>query len=105
MQLYDSLVKRGYLGINEMELLLSEDGYRFMSEFGLNLDSIDLRRAPLCRECLDWSERRSHLAGSLGRLLLNHMRELNWLRVENGSRVITFSKGGKAAFSKYFPVI
>lgn len=105
IQLYDSLVKRGYLGIDEIGLNVTSDGHRFMSEFGLSLDSIGLRRTPLCRECLDWSERRSHLAGSLGRKLLDHMKGLGWLRVENDSRVITFSKGGKAAFSKLFPKI
>ncbi len=105
IQIYDSLVERGHLENNEMGLQLTSNGHRFMSQFGLGIESISLLKAPLCRECLDWSERRSHLAGSLGRKLLDHMKGLGWLRVENGSRVITFSANGKAAFSKSFPVM
>lgn len=105
IQLYDSLVRRGYLCLDGMGLNLTSDGHHFMSEFGLSIDGIGFRRAPLCRECLDWSERRSHLAGSLGRRLLDHMTRLGWLRVENGSRIITFSTTGKAAFAKHFPVV
>ena len=105
VQLYDSLVRRGYLYHDEVGLNLTSDGHHFMSEFGLNLDSIMAQRAPLCRECLDWSERRSHLAGNIGRKLLTHMREMGWLRVENGSRIITFSQSGNTAFLKSFPMV
>ena len=52
----------------------------------------------MCRECLDWSERRSHLAGSLGGALLTRFYDLGWAKREGGSRVVTFSKKGEKAF-------
>ena len=63
-----------------------------------------LERRPLCRECLDWSERRSHLAGSLGRALLSRFEDSGWARREPGTRVVAFSPQGAAAFARAFPL-
>ena len=60
------------------------------------------KRTLLCRECLDWSGRRSHLAGSLGRAFLSRMEEIGWAKREQGTRVVTFSQKGEAAFSETF---
>ncbi|TXB70871.1 hypothetical protein FQV27_03200 [Paracoccus aurantiacus] len=59
-------------------------------------------RAPLCRECLDWSEHRAHLAGRLGRAMLARMVELGWARRQQGSRVIRFTRDGETRFSAMF---
>jgi DNA-binding transcriptional ArsR family regulator len=56
-------------------------------------------RRPLCRACLDWSQRRDHLAGALGAALLAHAFASGWARREAGSRVVRFTRAGEAAWS------
>jgi len=54
-------------------------------------------RRPFCRACLDWSERRDHLAGALGAALLARFERLDWARRVPASRILAFSPAGEAA--------
>lgn len=104
IRLFDSLVARDLLAVGRNGLDLSEAGRRFMTRFGLDLDALARGRSPLCRECLDWSERRSHLAGSLGRALLGRFEDLGWaLRVPD-TRIVRFTPKGETAFRRKFPL-
>jgi len=58
-------------------------------------------RRPLCRPCLDWSERRSHLGGALGAAILSRLIERRWVRRGNG-RVLTFTPDGLREFAAAF---
>jgi len=73
-----------------------------MQDFGVDMDSLLSSRTPVCRPCLDWSERRSHLAGSLGRALFVRFEEMRWLKRVGGSRVVKFNSQGLQAFSERF---
>ncbi|MBO9464203.1 winged helix-turn-helix transcriptional regulator [Tropicibacter sp. R15_0] len=103
-QMYDSLMQRGLILHGESDLSLTQTGAAFVSEFGIDLDTLQRNRAPLCRDCLDWSERRAHLAGSVGRAMLSRMIDLGWAQRLENSRVIRFSSSGEAAFAKHFPL-
>jgi DNA-binding transcriptional ArsR family regulator len=103
VQLYESLIRRGYLNIDASGLSLSPDGREFAGGLGIDLERLSANRTPLCRECLDWSERKTHLAGSLGRALLDHMIEDRWVRLHANSRVISFTTRGQAQFGAAFP--
>lgn len=63
---------------------------------GIDVAALDRRRRPLARRCMDWSERRDHLAGSLGAALLSRLLELGWLRTREASRVVTLTAEGHA---------
>ncbi|MEZ5747413.1 MAG: winged helix-turn-helix domain-containing protein [Paracoccaceae bacterium] len=101
-QMFDSLTARGHIVFNGQNLTLTECGEAFAASFDIDLDVLRKARAPLCRECLDWSERRSHLAGSLGRAFLSRFEELSWARRDQKSRVVTFSPTGAEAFNQLF---
>lgn len=103
VQMYDSLVGRGFLRIDQEGLTVTGEGRAFVAGFGVEIEQLAGRRAPLCRECLDWSERRSHLAGSLGRALFEILLEKKWAMREPDSRAVRFSKAGQAAFDATFP--
>lgn len=103
VQLYDSLTRRGYLNVDTGGLSLSADGREFVGQFGIDLGLLSTSRTPLCRECLDWSERKAHLAGSLGRALLDYMIEGKWARQNANSRAIMFTRGGEQRFAAAFP--
>ena len=102
MRMYDSFIRRGYLRRGASDLALTESGSSFASDFGIDLEALRRRRSPLCRECLDWSERRSHLAGSLGRALLARMVQLGWVTRVPGSRTMRFSGSGQETFNATF---
>lgn len=101
-QMYDSLMRRGVLRHTGDALELTAEGRGFVAAFGIDLDALPGSRAPLCRDCLDWSERRAHLAGRLGRAMLSHMERLGWVRRVEGTRILRFSRAGAADFARMF---
>ena len=74
----------------------------FVQAFGVPAETLSQRRRPVCRACLDWSERRSHLAGALGAALLGQIEARGWARRLEGGRALSFSVPGVAAFERTF---
>lgn len=103
VRMFDSLVARQHLAFADDGIALAPDGERFVTQFGIDLSTLRASRRPLCRCCLDWSERRDHLAGSLGAALFERMLEKGWARREAGSRAVHFTPPGEIAFLKLFP--
>ncbi len=101
-RLYDGMMRTGKLRTTTDGPELTDHGAAMMTEFGIDLDALARKRAPLCRDCLDWSERRAHLAGSVGRAILTRMEELNWLRRVPQSRALIFTPMGEQAFCATF---
>jgi hypothetical protein len=92
--IFESLSDHNYLEKTEDGYRVSKPGWDWLGS--LNIDTIALKNArrPLVKPCLDWSERRYHIAGALGATLLNHMLETGWLRrVSNSRQIIITSKG------------
>jgi DNA-binding transcriptional ArsR family regulator len=80
---------------------LTEQGRAFFSGLGVDIARLEKAKRPLCRHCLDWSERRNHLGGGLGAALLENFVARGWARRDAG-RVITFSPTGIQAFIRTF---
>ena len=100
--LYDGLARHGRIRVVGDKLDLTEPGREFFRGIGIDLDGIEGARRPTCRRCLDWSVRRSHLAGGLGLALLAQFCELGWARRPAGSRLVQFSTAGERAFRSRF---
>lgn len=94
-------LRRQELVAGEQDAMLTERGRVFFSGLGVDLERLRKGRRPICRLCLDWSERRAHLGGALGAALLDLMVERCWLRREEG-RVLRFSPAGVRAFQSAF---
>ncbi len=101
----DSLTHRGMIVGSGESLMLTPAGEAFMSALGLDLPALSALRRPLCKGCLDWSVRRSHLAGALGAALLKRFFALGWAVREPDSRVVAFSPRGLDAFREIFGVL
>ena len=101
-QMFDSLMEHGHLEMDGEELILTKTGTDFATGFQIDISTLRAKRPPLCRECLDWSERRSHLAGSLGRAFLSRFEELSWAKRNQKTRVMTFSQSGVKKFENLF---
>ncbi len=102
-QMFDSLIAQGHLVLRREDLEVTGPGVAFAAELGIHIDALRSARAPVCRECLDWSERRSHLAGSLGRAFLRRFEELSWAARDQKTRAVRFSGHGLEAFNRLFP--
>ena len=104
VRLFDSLIGSGALDQADDALTLTSRGRSVVRDFGIDPDTLTAGRRPLCRACLDWSARRTHLAGALGAALLQRVYALGWARREGSSRVVAFTRQGEARFLEQFPV-
>lgn len=104
VRMFDSMAARGLVAEADGRLSLSEDGRSFAVAFGVDLAPLDAGRRPICRACLDWSARRTHLAGGLGAAMLDRIYDLGWARRQTGGRAVEFAKVGETAFLAAFPV-
>jgi len=101
--LFDALKSRGMVrGRDAIDVTTS--GERFLRDFGVDLDVLSHARRPLTRLCLDWSERRHHLAGSLGAAILQRVFANRWAHRELDARTVVFTPAGKRAFCTQFGI-
>jgi DNA-binding transcriptional ArsR family regulator len=103
--LFDQLIADGTLVADGHALVVSDAGRARLTRFGLRLEDRENPRQPLCRRCLDWSERKSHLGGPLGVALLTRVLERGWAARDNRSRVVTFTPSGERAFKAHFGLV
>ena len=104
VRMLDSLLARQLVVEDDDRLDLTDPGRAFVADFGIDLDGLKSSRRPLCKSCLDWSSRRSHLAGSLGTALLQHFYDEGWARRQDGTRVVAFTRGREKKFLNAFPI-
>jgi DNA-binding transcriptional ArsR family regulator len=102
--LLDGLLSCGAIEDRGGALSLSESGFGFVRAFGVAEDALKGGRRPMCKACLDWSERRSHLGGALGKALLGRIYAEGWARRLEGGRVVAFNAPGLAAFERAFGI-
>ena len=102
VQIFDSLVKHDALVVSVDGLSLTARGLKFFRKTGVDTTQLQQQRRTFCRACLDWSERRSHLAGGLGAALLKNIIFMGWARREQESRVVTFNRDGEEALRNVF---
>jgi DNA-binding transcriptional ArsR family regulator len=94
---YDSLARRGAFTLGADGIALTPAGVDAVRALGIEPDTLKASRRPFCRTCLDWSERRHHLAGQLGAALLDRFQQLGWAKRMPDSRVLAFSADGETA--------
>jgi DNA-binding transcriptional ArsR family regulator len=105
VQMLDSMKKQRLLRQRKHDIELTGEGERFLaSTLQISMESLAHPRRPLCKACLDWSERRHHLAGTLGAALLTRFTELKWAARDatTGSRVVNFTRTGENRFAALF---
>jgi DNA-binding transcriptional ArsR family regulator len=96
----ENLQKRGLVRRRGAALELTSKGRSFCGSIGIEIR--DSKRRAVCRPCLDWSERRDHLAGTLGAALLEKCYDEGWAKRVTGTRVVQFTAAGERAFRQCF---
>lgn len=103
LALADALCERGHLTLADGVGIVSAEGERFFAGFGINLAALNgTSKRPLCRTCLDWSERRPHIAGKLGTALLDRLLELKWIERVSDNRALRITAAGRRGLASTF---
>ncbi|MGL5445792.1 MAG: ArsR/SmtB family transcription factor [Rhabdaerophilum sp.] len=102
VQLHEAAIAVGALRAGADGLVPGEKANAFFAPLGIQCEELTRGRRIFCRECLDWSMRRSHLAGALGAACLSRILALGWARREAQSRVIAFTPDGERRFLSLF---
>jgi len=102
VMLFDGSKARGYICETGDEVELTSKGSSFFAGLGIDGERLSAPRRPVCKCCLDWSERRMHMAGQLGAAVLDHLFHCRWASREENSRVISFTQAGERNFRGMF---
>ncbi|HVZ47709.1 MAG TPA: helix-turn-helix transcriptional regulator, partial [Gemmatimonadaceae bacterium] len=102
VQVYTAMRARGALRAIDGGVALTAAGDALVTAFGIDLDALRRGRRPLCLRCLDWSERRPHLAGALGAAILERCLALGWARRARTGRAVLFTAAGELALRRRF---
>ena len=96
----DRLIADGRVELDDDGGQVTQAGYEFLAGLGIDLSG-RARRRVFCRPCLDWSERRPHLAGVVGAALLDHALEQGWVERVRDSRALTVTPSGVAGLAAF----
>jgi len=108
VQMLDSLRRQKLIRQHKHDIELTAEGARFLENaLQIDADALAHPRRPVCKACLDWSERRHHLAGTLGAALMKRFAELKWAARDPtpGSRVVQFTRQGEKRFAALFGAV
>jgi DNA-binding transcriptional ArsR family regulator len=105
VQMLESMKAQKLVRQRKNDIELTPEGERFLEKnLQISPEMLAHPRRPVCKACLDWSERRHHLAGTLGAALMARFGELKWAARDStpGSRVVNFSRTGEKRFAALF---
>ncbi|MEP7455627.1 winged helix-turn-helix domain-containing protein [Phyllobacterium sp. SB3] len=92
----DALIGAGHLDLGVDAGEMTPSGIRLFERAGISIEAITAKsNRILCRPCLDWSERRPHLAGAIGAALCSHCFDQGWIRRVEGTRAVSVTPNGQ----------
>jgi DNA-binding transcriptional ArsR family regulator len=100
----DAMVRRRFLKPTGRDFLLTTPGARFLGRLGIDVEKTRRERRVFARQCLDWSERRAHLAGSLGAAMARRCIEMRWVRRVNEARTLALTPQGLRGLRTWFGI-
>jgi DNA-binding transcriptional ArsR family regulator len=102
VRMHQSFLQRGMLVRDRNGLAVSEAGRAAFARKGIDVAFLERARRPLCRACLDWSERQHHLSGALGAAIFDLILERGWASRRAGSRIVRFAPGGEQKITAWY---
>jgi hypothetical protein len=100
--LADSLCRDGHVVLAEEGGEVTETGAAFLERFGVDLQSLRRHRRAFCRPCLDWTERRPHIGGSVGAALAARCFDIGWVERKRDSRALAITAAGERGLKEFF---
>ncbi|MFC3111110.1 ArsR/SmtB family transcription factor [Undibacterium arcticum] len=96
------LLERGLLSIDGKAFAVTAAGESWFQSFGIDLGSLRSGRRQFAHQCLDWTERKDHLAGALGAAIAQRLLELGWITRQKSSRVVSITESGQHGLQQQF---
>jgi DNA-binding transcriptional ArsR family regulator len=100
----DTLIEQQLILKNGPDFTVSSEGESFFNTLNIDITLLRKQKRSFARACLDWSERKSHLAGSLGSALFDLMIANNWMRRTQNSRAIVVTGKGRKMLLERFKI-
>lgn len=100
----ESLLKEQIIEQENKSYRVTAIGETFFNSLEINIVELKQKKRFFAKPCLDWSERKHHLSGSLGFALLQRMLDLDWIRRNENSRAITITSKGRKEISEKFKI-
>ena len=102
----DQMIARGHLEFGQDGGIVTEQGHRFLATLGVDLGGVPASalRTVFCRPCLDWSERRPHVAGLVGRSLFETFTRKGWMRRSDCARAVSITPFGASELCRLFDI-
>jgi DNA-binding transcriptional ArsR family regulator len=91
----DSLIRSGHLILGQDGGEITESGEVFLSKLAIDVAGSRRRRRAFCRPCLDWSERRCHIAGAIGAAIAQRCFDMKWIKRVDESRALFITPTGE----------
>jgi DNA-binding transcriptional ArsR family regulator len=101
VQMFDSFLDRRLIARRGDTMQVTDEGRLFFGRNGIDVGALEGGRRPVCRPCLDWSERRSHLSGMLGAAIFERIQALGWATLEKRTRIVRFSGEGERKMRRW----
>jgi DNA-binding transcriptional ArsR family regulator len=89
---------------HDVDYRLTPVGTGLVRDLGIDLDRLAAGKRQLIRYCVDWTEQRHHLAGSLGSAVADQMLSLGWLKRRANDRAVLLTPAGAAGLSEVLGV-
>ena len=102
VRLSDALCERGYIALADDGGEVTDSGVVFFRNFGADLAAARSHRRIFCRPCLDWTERRPHLGGSIGAALAQRCFDLGWIERMREGRAVVITPRGRRGLREVF---
>ncbi len=100
----DRLIAKGAVELDSESGLLTAKGTAYLDGYGIEISGSRKSSRPVCRPCLDWSERRPHIAGKLGAAICSHYFDKGYVRRRNGTRALEITPPGQRTLRDMFGI-
>ena len=105
VRLADRLVERGHCDRTEDGFAITPAGASFFATLEIDSAALCKTTPPYSKTCVDWTERRPHLAGPIGRALLAHMFAREWIARTDVPRALRITDAGHESLARHFGIV
>ncbi|UII19862.1 ArsR/SmtB family transcription factor [Fulvivirga ligni] len=105
VKIAEALVNQNYVKSIAQEYEVTDAGWLWATRLGIHRDELIQKRRPVIKQCLDWSERKPHIAGQFGAMMLDEMLRNKWFKKTQFSRELILTLKGKEMLEEYLSIV